>query len=78
MGGDCMREVIEYCLLAEFGARDINREVNKKLHEGWELYGSPTFTLVEDAIRWAEDGSRYESRCAYSQAMIRYKKEDAK
>lgn len=73
-----MREVVEYCLLANFGAWSLNREVNKKLHEGWELYGSPTFTVTDATIRWSENGDSYESRCGYSQAMVRYKKEDVK
>lgn len=73
-----MRAVVEYCTLAGFGINDINREVNEKLHEGWELYGSPTFVITDVALRWSEDGRNYESRCGYSQVMVRYKKEDAK
>ena len=73
-----MREVVEYCLLVEFGVRDINRRVNKKLREGWELYGSPAFSVTDVVLRWSEDGRPYESRCGYSQAMVRYKKENVK
>lgn len=70
-----MRAVVEYCTLARFDINDINREVNKKLHEGWELYGSPTFVTLYTKAEWEENGRTYVSHFCYSQTMVRYIKE---
>lgn len=73
-----MREIVEYRTLIEFWKTDIDDAVNAMLRNGWELFGQPSFAVTdgEDKIRWSVGNDKYASRFCFTQAMVRYKKEE--
>jgi hypothetical protein len=52
----------EYELLSAGNADSLSSEVNRRLNNGWSLYGSPVVTT------WVNDGAQY---WEYAQAVVR-------
>lgn len=59
-----MQEMIDYILLMNHKIEDLNNNVNKKLVNGWKLYGSPSVACCTDT----DDGLA----AFFTQAVVRY------
>ena len=53
------RRILEYVMVSDSSAYGITRDINRKMEEGWELYGDPMMSKG----RYSEN---------YSQAMVKY------
>ena len=63
-----MPKPAEYMLITDENPGQLSVYVNKMLEEGWDLYGSPSVTIVNDAGCDEHPTLYFE----YIQALVRY------